>query len=182
MRVSPLLAMSVIAIAAASPLAAQAGVAAPVPADHAVASARNPWRQISGWILQAAKDMPADKFTYKPTPEVRSFGQLVAHVAGSQYMFCAAALGEKARAEDDVEKTKTAKADIVAAMQGSNEYCARAYAVNDAATTAPVSLFGMTMTGLGALVMNATHDGEHYGNIVTYLRLNGMVPPSSRGQ
>ncbi|MEO8227831.1 MAG: DinB family protein [Gemmatimonadota bacterium] len=182
MRVSPLLAMSVVAIAAASPLAGQSGAGSTVPADHAVAAVRDPWRQLSGWILQAAQDMPADKFAYKATPEVRSFGQLVAHVAGSQYMFCAVALGEKERAEDDIEKTKTAKADIVAAMQASNEYCARAYAVNDAATTAPVSLFGMTMTRLGVLVRNATHDGEHYGNIVTYLRLNGMVPPSSRGQ
>ncbi|MBA2628361.1 MAG: DinB family protein [Gemmatimonadales bacterium] len=168
--------------AASMPVHAQGRRGAAGASDHAVSTARLPWQQISGYIAQAAEDMPAEKYSYKPTPEVRSFGQLVAHVAGSQYMFCAAALGEKERAEDDVEKSKTAKDDIVAAMKASNEYCARAYRLSDAATRAPLTMFGTKATRLFALVVNATHDGEHYGNIVTYLRMNGMVPPSSRGQ
>ncbi len=166
-------------VLAAAPLHAQ-GRRAPA-ADHAVAAARDLWQQLSGYVTQAAEEMPEAKYTYKPTPEVRSFGQLIGHIAGSQYMFCAAALGDSARAENDVEKTKTAKADLVAAMKASNEYCARAYRQSDAASRQGLQLFGQSRTRLYALMINATHDGEHYGNIVTYLRLNGMVPPSSRG-
>ncbi|MBK5189567.1 MAG: DinB family protein, partial [Gemmatimonadaceae bacterium] len=96
--------------------------------DHAVGAARDVWQQQSGYVTQAAEDMPEGKYAYKPTPDVRSFGQLIAHVAGSQYMFCAAAIGDSARAEDDIEKKgSTSKAELVAAMRASNKYCARAY-------------------------------------------------------
>jgi uncharacterized damage-inducible protein DinB len=154
----------------------------PLPADYAVGTARALWQVQSGYVTQAAEDMPEAKYSYKPTPDVRSFGQLVAHVAGSQYMICAAAIGDSARAEDDIEKSKTSKADLVAAMRASNEYCARAYRQTDNASAHTVKLFGQERTRLNVLMLNATHDAEHYGNIVTYLRLNGMVPPSSKRQ
>ncbi len=163
----------------AAPLAAQGG---PGAGNSAVATARSVWLQNANYITQSAIDMPEANFAFKATPAVRSFGQLIGHVAGSQYMFCAAALGEPMRAEDDIEKTKTSKADLVAAMKASTTYCEKAYALNDAATRAEITMFGQKQTKLWALIMNAAHDGEHYGNIVTYLRLNGMVPPSSKGQ
>jgi uncharacterized damage-inducible protein DinB len=151
--------------------------------DQAVGTTRTLWQQQSGFVTQAAEDMPEAKYGYKPTPEVRSFGELIAHVAGSQYMFCAAATGDSARAEDDIEKKKlTRKADLVAAMRASNDYCARAYQQTDGASAGPVKLFGQERTRLYALMINATHDAEHYGNIVTYLRMNSMVPPSSKRQ
>jgi uncharacterized damage-inducible protein DinB len=152
-------------------------------ADLAVGTTRALWKQQSGYITQAAEDMPEAKFSYKPTPDVRSFGELIAHVAGSQYMFCAAAIGDSVRSEDDIEKSrKTSKADLVAAMRASNEYCTRAYQQTDDAAARTAKLFGQDRTRLYALMNNATHDAEHYGNIVTYLRLNGMVPPSSKRQ
>jgi uncharacterized damage-inducible protein DinB len=152
-------------------------------ADQSVGTARALWQQLSGYVTQAAEDMPDAKYSYKPTPDVRSFGELIAHVAGSQYMFCAAATGDSARAEDDIEKKKmTAKSDLVAAMKASNAYCARAYQQTDDASAGKVKLFGQERTRLYALMINATHDAEHYGNLVTYLRMNGMVPPSSRRQ
>jgi uncharacterized damage-inducible protein DinB len=152
-------------------------------ADQAVGTTRSLWQQQSGYITQAAEDMPEAKYSYKPTPDVRSFGELIAHVAGSQYMFCAAAIGDSARSEDDIEKSKkTSKADLVAAMRASNDYCARAYKQTDDAAARTAKLFGQDRTRLYALMNNATHDAEHYGNIVTYLRLNGMVPPSSKRQ
>ena len=77
--------------------------------------------------------------------------------------------------------TASAPTSKFEALKQASEHCARAYAQTDAATRAPVKLFGMDMTRFHALVLNATHNGEHYGNIVTYLRINGMVPPSSRG-
>jgi uncharacterized damage-inducible protein DinB len=164
-----------ILVCAAGPLLAQGK-----PAPSAVADARDLWKEASDYIVQSAIDLPEAKFSYKPTPAVRSFGEIIGHVAGSQTMFCAIALGEKAPAEDAVEKTAKTKAALIEAMRASNSYCARAYAQSDGATTAIVDLFGTPRTRLYALMMNATHDNEHYGNLVTYLRMNGMVPPSSK--
>jgi hypothetical protein len=101
-------------------------------------------------------------------------------VAGAQYLICAAALGEPARREDDIEKTRTRKADLVAALKASTQYCTKAYAQTDRSAQQATKLFGQERTRLFALGLNANHNAEHYGNLVTYLRLNGIVPPSSR--
>ena len=152
-------------------------------ADQAVGTARALWKQLSSYVTESAQDMPESKYAFKPTKDVRSFGELIAHVAGSQYSFCATALGDSARAEDDIEKKKNmSKADLVTAMRASNDYCARAYQQTDDAAAAKVQLFGQERTRLFALMINATHDAEHYGNLITYLRMNGMVPPSSKRQ
>jgi uncharacterized damage-inducible protein DinB len=148
----------------------------------AVATSRMLWEQLSGWFTTAASEVAESTYAFRPTPEVRSFGQLVGHVAGAQYLICGAAMGEPPRKENDIEKTKTTKADLVAALKASNEYCAKAYGQTDNAAQGQTKLFGETRTRLYALMLNATHDGEHYGNMVTYLRLNGIVPPSSRQQ
>ena len=138
------------------------------------------WKSATNYILQSAKDMPEDKYGYQPTPEVRTFGQLIGHVAGAERMFCAIGMGEAPTGEADIEKTVHDKAGLIKALEESMAYCDKAYAQPDAATQASVDLFGQKVTRFYALVMNATHNGEHYGNIVTYLRMNGMVPPSSR--
>jgi uncharacterized damage-inducible protein DinB len=140
------------------------------------------WEPMVGYITSAAEELPESKYAYRPTAEVRSFGQLVGHVAGAQYVICAAALGDPPRNEDDIEKTRKTKAELVAALKASTQYCARAYGQTDTAAQQKTKLFGQERTRLYALGLNATHDGEHYGNIVTYLRLNGIVPPSSRRQ
>jgi uncharacterized damage-inducible protein DinB len=158
---------------------AQGGDAA---ANPAVGTTRMLWEQLTGYITTAAEELPESTYAYRPTPEVRTFGQLIGHVAGAQNLICAAALGEPARAEDEIEKTRTSKADLVAALKASTEYCARAYAQTDKAVQGETKLFGQQRTRLYALILNATHNGEHYGNIVTYLRMNGIVPPSSRRQ
>jgi uncharacterized damage-inducible protein DinB len=111
---------------------------------------------------------------------VRSFGQLIGHVAGAQYMICAAALGDPPRGEDEIEKTRTTKTELLAALRASTEYCGRAYAQTDAAAQQRTQLFGQERSRLAALGINATHNAEHYGNLVTYMRMNGLVPPSSR--
>jgi uncharacterized damage-inducible protein DinB len=123
-------------------------------------------------------DVPEEKYSYKPTPDVRSFGEMFGHVAGAESMFCAMALGEKPPAEDAVA-VKT-KAGLIAALKQSAANCERAYGQSDAAVASNIDVFGAQRSRLYALMMNATHDGEHYGNLVTYLRMNGMVPPSSR--
>jgi uncharacterized damage-inducible protein DinB len=167
MRLHSLLCLAVLA----APLSAQA----PGPV---VSDVRAHWRTISGFILQSAQDVPDAKYSWKPSPDVRSFGEQFAHVAGAQSMFCAMALGTQPPAEDAVKATT--KAALIEALKKSNADCEKAYAQPDAAVMAKVDVFGQQQTRLYALMMNATHDGEHYGNLITYLRMNGIVPPSSR--
>ena len=165
-------------VATAAPALAQRPSAAA--ATCAVETSRMLWEQVAGYLSRAAEQMPEAKYTFKPTPDVRTFGQLIAHIAGSQNLFCGTVLGEKGGSEDDIEKTMTSKADLVAALKASNDHCRKAYAIADAAAGSKVELFGETRTSLFALMFNTTHDNEHYGNIVTYMRLQGMVPPSSQ--
>jgi len=166
-------ALAVLALAA-SPLAAQGTSASPV------GTARMLWEDVTGYLVQSAQDMPAEKYGYKPTPAVRSFGEIIGHVAGSQEMFCAVALGEKPPAEDAVEKTAKSKEALIAALKASNDRCQKAYAMSEETAAAMTDVFGGRQSKLYVLIVNTTHDNEHYGNLVTYLRMNGMVPPSSR--
>jgi uncharacterized damage-inducible protein DinB len=159
----------------AAPVMAQTPAANPN-----VANARVLWEQVNGYISQSAADVPEALYSYKPTPEVRSFGELLGHVAGSEKMFCAIALGEKPPAEDAVEQAAKTKAALVAALKDASTYCARAYRQTDKATEPMVDLFGKQRSRLFVLLENATHDSEHYGNIVTYMRMNKMIPPSSK--
>ena len=163
----------------AAPAFAQAPSAASNPAINGTQMA---WGLMTRYFTAAAEQMPESDYGYKPVPTVRSFGEMVGHVAGAQYMFCAAVLGEPQKSEDDIEKSAKTKAALVAALKASNEYCARAYQLSDAATAAQIKLFGRDQSKAFALSLNATHVGEHYGNLVTYMRMKGMVPPSSQGQ
>ena len=146
----------------------------------AAGEARALWKGNIGFVTQAADELSEAQYAYRPTPDVRSFGELFAHIAGSQKMYCAMALGENIPGEGDVEKTAKTKAAIVAALKESNTYCEKAYALTDDKLKAPVDVFGQQHPRFYALIANASHDGEHYGNIVTYMRLNKLVPPSSR--
>ena len=158
----------------ASPVLAQAN------ANPATNSARMMWETYRDYVTQAAADVPENLYSYRPTPEVRTFGEIIGHVAGSQNMFCTMVLGEKVPAEDAVEKAAKAKAALVAELKKSNDLCARAYSTTDKANAAMVELFGQQRSKLFTLLTNAGHDAEHYGNIVTYMRMNKMVPPSSK--
>jgi uncharacterized damage-inducible protein DinB len=183
-------AFMLVALLSAAPVAAQtttneasstaAGAATTATSATAVGALKTEWQTISGYISKAAEQVQEADYAFRPVAGVRSFGELIGHLAGAQYMICAAALGEPSKSEDDFEKQKLGKAALVAAFKASNEYCARAYDQADAGIFAMTKLFGGERTRLAALVTNTTHDGEHYGNIVTYLRIKGMVPPSSQ--
>jgi uncharacterized damage-inducible protein DinB len=152
----------------------------PRPANPMIGAVGREWKQISGYIARAADQVSESDYGFRPTPAVRTFAQLIGHLADGQFSICAAALNEKPKAvEGDWEKN-TSKAELTAAFRQSTEYCTRAYAQRDAAASMPTKLFGQNATRFSALVRNAVHDGEHYGNIVTYMRLKGMVPPSSQ--
>ncbi|MCC6395296.1 MAG: DinB family protein [Bryobacterales bacterium] len=129
-------------------------------------------------IIRAAEKMPEDKYSYKPTPEVRSFAQLIGHISDAQYLFCSPVKGEKKSL--GIEKSKSAKADLTAAVKEAFAYCDSAYdALTDAQARETVKFFGRDRSKLNVLYFNSAHNNEHYGNIVTYMRLNGLVPPSS---
>jgi uncharacterized damage-inducible protein DinB len=135
--------------------------------------------QVKVWLLGSAEKMPEENYNFKPTDAVRSFGQVVGHVADAQYLFCSAALAEKNPAPK-IEQTKTSKADLVAALKDAFAYCDKAYdGLTDASAVQLVKFFGGDTPKLSVLTVNLAHSAEHYGNIVTYMRLKNIVPPSS---
>ena len=135
--------------------------------------------QIKVWLLESAEKMPEENYSFKPTEVVRSFGQVVGHVADAQYLFCSAVLGEKNPALK-IEQSKTSKADLITALKDSFAYCDKAYdGATDASAVQMVKFFGSDIPKLSALSTNIAHSSEHYGNLVTYMRLKNVVPPSS---
>lgn len=130
-------------------------------------------------VTRAAEKMPEENYAFKPTPDVRSFGQIVGHIADAQYLFCSAATGEKNPAPG-IEKSKNTKADLVKALNDAFAYCDKAYdGMTDAHAADIVKFFGRDQARLAILAFNSAHDMEHYGNLVTYMRIKGLVPPSS---
>ena len=136
-------------------------------------------KQVTAWIERAAEKMPEEEYAFKPDPAVRSFGQVLGHVADADYLFCSAVLGES-NPSPGIEKSKTTKADLTSALHSAFNYCNRAYdALTDANANETVKAFGQDRNKLGVLWFNASHNLEHYGNLVVYMRAKGIVPPSS---
>jgi uncharacterized damage-inducible protein DinB len=142
---------------------------------------RSAWDGVKKNVSSAATQMPENEYSFKPTPEVRSFGQIVGHLANDNYLICSGAKGEKNPNGTDFEKT-TAKADLVKALTDSIAYCDGVFtATTDKTALETVDMFGNKFTRLRALELNVNHENEHYGNFVTYMRLRGHVPPTSAG-
>ena len=157
-----------------APTAAQAAA----PASPISASQSKMYTLLSGTVVTAAEKMPEENYSFKPTPDIRSFGQLVGHLADSQYYFCSSVAGESK--PSDVEKTKTDKAELVAALKEAVAYCSKTYAgMTDAKGGEMMKLMNIDFAKLIVLSANTAHDYEHYGNMATYMRLKGIVPPSS---
>jgi len=132
------------------------------------------------YVLKAAEEMPEENYSFKPVSTVRSFGQLVGHVADAQYEFCAAVIGDGNKGPG-AEKNKTSKADLIQALKDAFAYCDQAYdGMTDAHAADIVDFFGRKLPKLAVLDYNVAHNDEHYGNMVTYMRIKGLVPPSSQ--
>jgi uncharacterized damage-inducible protein DinB len=152
------------------------------PANPITASEKGFYGVVSGEVIAAAVKMPEENYAFKPTPEVRSFGQLVGHVADAQYGLCSAAIGEPSPVKG-IENSKTSKADLVAALKDGVAYCNKAFAgMTDAKGSQMVKFMNYDLAKLTVLSINTAHADEHYGNMVTYLRLKSIVPPSSETQ
>ena len=159
---------------AALPLTAFAQNANPL-----TAAAKAHYDGIKANLSKTAAKVSEDIYAFKPTPEVRSFGQLIGHLADANFSICAAAAGEKAP-QSGFEKGKTTKADLMKGLNDALAYCDSVYAkMDDKKGTEPAQFFGGPQPRLAILYFNVEHDNEHYGNLVTYMRLKGIVPPSS---
>ena len=146
-------------------------------------SLRTMWDGAKKNIVQSVEAMSEANFSFRPVETVRTYGQILGHLAGANYVICAAAKGEKTpHAEDAFEKLPT-KAAIGKALNESLTYCDAVFAATDDRKLAEsIEMpFGMGKAARSqALVMNIGHNNEHYGNLITYMRMKGIVPPSSR--
>ena len=136
-------------------------------------------------IAEAAEAMPAGDYAFRPTPEVRTFAQLVGHVINANWFFCSQARQERPPNATNHEAL-TDKGALVKALNDSLAYCDQTYsATTDANFSQPVQMqagvgMGPAQTVRGAvLTFNTAHNNEHYGNVVVYMRLRGHVPPST---
>jgi uncharacterized damage-inducible protein DinB len=164
------------------PAAAPVAQAAPVapPANPLSATLKTLWDGLKLNLVQSADKMPDADFAFQATKEVKTFGQILAHVANSSFSYCARGKGEDNPNKDDFEKTKTTKADIVKALNDAMTYCDAVYAgMTDAGAMELVKAGQNLVPKARYLIVNISHDNEHYGNLVTYMRLKGLVPPST---
>jgi uncharacterized damage-inducible protein DinB len=148
-------------------------------ADPLIASSHDLFTQISGLILRSADKVPENLWSFQATPEVRTIGQLFAHIADASNHICALAVDGK-MATGSVEKTAKTKAEIVAALKREFAGCEADYAkLTPATAVQTIDLGGVKRTRIAEMDYEVAHTWEHYGNLVTYMRLKGIVPPSS---
>jgi hypothetical protein len=141
------------------------------------ADAKQAYNGIKNTLLRAAEKMPEESYSFRTVPEVRTYGEMIGHVADVQMMLCGLANGEQ---KQGTAGTKKSKADLTAALKASFDYCDAVYnSMTDASGAAKVKMFGRELTKLGVLNFNIGHDNEMYGTMVAFLRIKGIVPPSS---
>jgi hypothetical protein len=119
--------------------------------------------ELGAWIMKAADMVPADKYSYRPAPTVRTFGELLGHIADGSNYFCGRAAGKKIQWSDANAQGNTGKAAVVPKLKEALDACTVAHGAGD----------------LGPLIANYGHANLHYGNMATYMRMLGLVPPSS---
>jgi uncharacterized damage-inducible protein DinB len=158
MRQGILLCTVFVLVATAPGLTQQGGM-------DATTAAKQGFTEVSGWVTKAADMVPPDKYTYRPVATVRTYGELLGHVADGYTYFCGRAAGKKLEWSDAIEKGKTDKATIVAALKTATSACTAAH--SGASASSPL------------LLQNFGHTNLHYGNVITYMRMLGLVPPSS---
>jgi len=145
--------------------AASFGQSTPEKAPDVSTDIRNGFNEVNGWVTAAAEMVPAEKYNYRPADTVRTFGQLIAHITDSYNYFCAHAVGNKVEWTTPIEKGNTDKDTLLPKLKEAVGKCNAAYS-----------------SGSGQfrpLFTNVGHTSLHYGNIITYMRMMGLKPPSS---
>ncbi len=146
------------------PAASSFGQTAPDKTPDVATELRNGFNEVNGWVTKAAEMVPAEKYNYRPVDSVRTFGQLIAHITDSYNYFCAHGVGNKVEYTDAVEKGGTDKDTLLPKLKEAVGRCNTAYSSG---------------TQLRPLFSNVGHTNLHYGNIITYMRMLGLNPPSS---
>jgi hypothetical protein len=182
-----ILAAAFVAVALVSAIVLQAQTATTPQAASPTQSAnplstelKQSYNNIKNNLTKMAEKMPEEHYSFKAAPEIRTFGQLVAHVADAQARNCSLVNGER---KDLNAGSKTSKADLVAALKESFAMCDAAFdAITDAKANEMVSMGQRQRSKFGMLSGMVTHSNEEYGYMAVYLRLKGIVPPSSEGR
>jgi uncharacterized damage-inducible protein DinB len=162
----------IVLLAIAAPAAAQTPAARPEP----IASTTN-WfyEDAKRNFLEAVELMPAEDYGFRPAADVRTFGQIVGHIANWQFTNCSAAKGERNPNTKDFEKSES-KPEIVGAIKAAYAYCDEVFKSLDVDRLSAASGGSPVMFRAMSAV---AHPYLHYGNLITYLRLKGIVPPST---
>jgi len=174
----PVLAQTVPAPAAQAPAAQAAPPVGPTePLSRVLFNGYNSQKMN---LTQSADKVSDADYAFQATKDVRTFGQMLAHVANTQFNYCSVAKGEPNPNKDDFEKTATTKAAIVKALADSFAYCDTIYlTLTDARALELIKIGQNDVPRAARLISIIAHDNEHYGNLVTYMRIKGYVPPST---
>jgi uncharacterized damage-inducible protein DinB len=181
----PFLAIALFAVAFALPAHAQDAMkkdAAVKPADSELKVVLDSWNEIGGKLVAMAEEFPEDKYDFKPTPAQRSFAEQLLHVAGANYFFTNPVMGkEPPAAEDPKRENYKTKANIVAFLKKSvADGTAAIQSKGENGLNSTVPYAGQEARVLDIAYGLIEHSGEHYGQLVVYYRLSGLVPPESR--
>lgn len=169
-------------ISAAGLCLISANALAQAPANTLTQATKAQFGFVKTVVAKTAEKVPESLYEFRPTPEVRTIAQLLGHIADAQFMMCSAAAGEKPP-QSDIEKSMTTKAQLSKAVADANAYCDKVLdGMDDKKGAEIVQFFTGPMPRLSVLTFNVAHSYEHYGNLVTYMRLKGIVPPSSEQQ
>lgn len=161
MKLRILLTLCCLMLSAASTL----GQSTPEKSPDMSSELRNAFTEVNGWVVKSAEMVPADKYNYRPVDTVRTFGQLIAHITDSYNYFCAQGVGNKVEWSEAVEKAGGEKDTLLPKLKEAVGRCEAAYSSSNAQ--------------LKPLFMNVGHTSLHYGNLITYMRMLGLKPPSS---
>ena len=131
----------------------------------AAAAVRGGFTEVSDWVTKAAALVPPDKYTYRPATTVRTVGQMFGHIADSYGYYCSRAAKRNVQWSDAIEKGATDKATLAAKLKQATDACNTVYSG--------------TGNDIGQLMANVAHTSLHYGNLITYIRMLGLTPPSS---
>ncbi len=153
-----------LALVLALPASVSAQVQAGVPS--ALDATKAGFDEVAGWIVKAADMVPESQFGYRPIGTVRTVGQLVGHIADGNNYYCRRASGTQVQWSDSIAQSGARKAELIAKLKDSIALCAAAHTQQNAGRIPP-------------LIANVGHASLHYGNLVTYMRMLGLTPPSS---
>lgn len=139
--------------------------------------AKSDYVSIKNNLLKSADKMSEENYSFRTTPQVRTYGEMIAHIADTQIALCSMVKGEPKEGD---AASKTSKVDLSAALKASFDYCDPVYdSMTDTEGVQIIKMFGHDRTKLAVLFFNDEHDNEMYGQMVAYMRIKGIVPPSS---